>query len=204
MLFRSLGTDTFFSSEDLQISKRFIQKLWNATKFAMLQLQDFQPKRTESNLPVDRWILARLQETTLNATRALSQYEVGAARHIIDRFFWSDFCDDYLEVAKERLYQPEKHGYAAQQSGQETLYAVMLGLLKLYAPFIPHLTEYLYQNFFMAYEKEVSIHLKQWDAPESYEMHWIAFGEILKTSLNEARRYKSENNLSMKIGRAHV
>lgn len=193
-----LGTDTFFSSEDLQISKRFIQKLWNATKFAMLQLQDFQPMRTESNLPVDRWILARLQETTINATKALNQYEVGTARHIIDRFFWSDFCDDYLEVAKERLYQPEKHGYAAQQSGQETLYAVMLGILKLYAPFIPHLTEYLYQNFFMAYEKEVSIHSKQWDTPETYEMQWIAFGEILKTSLNEARRYKSENNLSMK------
>ena len=50
----------------------------------------------------------------------------------------------------------------------------------------------------MAFEKEVSIHLKQWDTPETYETQWIHFGEILKTSLNEARRYKSENNLSMK------
>ncbi|MDE6054537.1 MAG: valine--tRNA ligase, partial [Lachnospiraceae bacterium] len=108
-----LGTDTFFSEDELKISKRFIQKLYNAAKFAILQLNGFaKPEIYEESalLPVDRWILQRVNETTLRAVELLNDYEIGQARHEIDNLFWKDFCDYYIEIAKERLYQPEKHG----------------------------------------------------------------------------------------------
>ena len=89
-----LGTDTFFSEDELKLSKRFIQKLYNAAKFAILQLTDFQKPETydESDLlPVDQWILQRVNETTKKAAELLYEYEIGQARHEIDTLFWKDF-----------------------------------------------------------------------------------------------------------------
>ena len=104
-----LGTDTFFSADELSISKRFITKLWNAAKFAISHLEDYDPKEDVALMPVDRWITERCRQTTFEAARYLNQYEIGSARHEIDDFFWKDLCDYYLEIVKERLYQPEIH-----------------------------------------------------------------------------------------------
>lgn len=195
-----LGTDTFFDAEELIISKRLINKLWNASKFSFMQLKTFDPMTDKMTdlLPVDRWILEKLQETMNNATNALNAYEIGLARHIIDAFFWNDFCDNYLELTKERLYQPEKHGFEGQRSGQTALYQVLLGVLKLYAPYMPHITEYLYQYYFSDFESESSIHLTEWHKNKTPDEALLTFGEEIKALLSEARRYKSENNLSMK------
>ena len=129
---------------------------------------------------------------------ALDVYEIGTARHHIDAFFFGDFCDDYLELIKERLYQPEKHGYAAQKSGQAALYQCLLGLLKLYAPYVPHITEYLYQAYFASREQPASIHLTTWPKARSLDETLMTFGREIKAIIGEARRYKSENKLSMK------
>ena len=195
-----LGTDTFFDADELAISKRLINKLWNASKFCFMQLKTYHPAsdRATELLPIDRWILERMQETVNVATDALNTYEIGTARHAIDAFFFSDFCDNYLELAKERLYQPEKHGYSCQRSGQTALYEVLFGVLKLYAPYIPHITEYLYLHYFKAFESESSIHLAQWHKKKAPDEALLAFGDEIKSLLIEARRYKSENNLSMK------
>ena len=212
-----LGTDTFFDAEELAISKRLINKLWNASKFCFMQLEGFKPeleelinsgrssfasqeldKRNNALLPIDCWILNALQKTTMEATTALNQYELGLARHAIDHFFWDDFCDNYLELAKERLYQPEKHGIEAQRSGRIALYQVLLGILKLYAPYMPHITEYLYQYFYKDFEKIISLHLLHWDPTKQIDTLYLTFGEQIKTAITDARRYKSANNLSMK------
>ena len=70
-------------------------------------------------------------KTTKKAANMLEQYEIGQARHEIDTFFWRDFCDYYIEIAKERLYQPEKHGVENRYSGQVALYHCLLGILKM-------------------------------------------------------------------------
>lgn len=195
-----LGTDTFFSEEELKLSKRFITKLVNASKFAIMQLEDFECLAnydTAKLLPIDQWILQRVNETTINATKLLEDYEIGQARHEIDTLFWRDFCDYYIEIVKERLYQPQKHGATQRYSGQYALYLSLLGILKLYAIYTPYVTDYIYQEFFKKHEGMTSIHQMIWSTDET-QSTYIEFGEHLKEVIGEVRRKKTEQQLSMK------
>ena len=193
-----LGTDTFFAPDDLTLSKRFITKLWNASRFAISHLQDMDHSSVPALLPVDRWILARTDQAACKASALLAEYETGSARHEIDDLFWRDFCDNYIEIAKQRLYRPDLHGQEARKSGQYALYHTLLNILKLYAVYVPHITEYLYQEFFRAFEKETSIHLALWNRPAEKDGLLLEFGETLEAAIAQMRRYKSENNLSMR------
>lgn len=199
-----LGTDTFFSVDELGIAKRFITKLWNASKFSISHLQDIDLTADIDLLPVDRWIIERCRQTTFEAAKLLNQYEIGPARHEIDDFFWKDFCDYYLEIVKERLYQPEIHGYKERQSAQYALHRCMLTILKLYAVYVPHITEYIYQEFFRQSEGGISLHKLCWEKETLIEEEIIRFGEKLKDIIAETRKYKSENALSMKAEIAEV
>ena len=195
-----LGTDTFFSAEELKISKRFLNKLYNAARFVSLQLKDFTkpaPYDEAGLLPVDRWILQRVNETTLKAARLLEDYEIGQARHEIDNLFWRDFCDYYIEIVKERLYQPMKHGAAQRYSGQIAVYYGLLGILKLYAIYTPYMTEYIYQNFYRQYEKEISLHQTLWITRQVQD-EYLAFGAHLENVIAQVRKSKSEKQMSMK------
>ncbi len=193
-----LGTDSFFSPDELSIPKRFITKLWNACKFAISHLQDYNADATPDLLPIDRWILERASEATQKAAKLLYQYEVGSARHEIDELFWKDFCDNYLEAAKERLYRPDIHGAAQRASGQHALYRTSLTILKLYVIYVPHITEYIYQQFFKQHEKASSIYLLQWERPRTPDTNLLSFGDKLKEVLFDMRKHKSEHNLSMR------
>ncbi len=219
-----LGTDTFFAADELGIARRFITKLWNAVKFATFHLEDFEPgaikiiseaqsfatkvenstetlppaRREIRLLPVDCWIIERCRETISKTAKLLERYEIGLARHEADDFFWKDLCDYYLEIVKERLYQPEKHGYEERCSAQYALYYCILNVLKLYAVYVPHITEYLYQEFFRGREGTISIHKLIWEKIEFIDENIISFGERLKEIISDTRKYKSENSLSMK------
>lgn len=193
-----LGTDTFFDIDELSSAKRFLTKLWNASKFAISHLQDFSATETPSLLPIDQWILARTNETMLKATDLLHAYEIGPARHEIDQLFWKDFCDNYIELVKERLYLPEVHGAEARRSGQYALYHGLLGILKLYAIYVPHITDYIYRSFFQKHEAPSSIHATQWENAPEADPTLLSLGEKLEEILAQVRKYKSEHNLSMK------
>ncbi|NLG89261.1 MAG: valine--tRNA ligase [Clostridiaceae bacterium] len=193
-----LGTDTFFSMDEFGTAKRFITKLWNAFRFARPHLQYIDINAEFELMPVDRWIIERCKQTMVYAERLLEQYEIGSARHKIDDFFWKDFCDNYLEIVKERLYQPEKHGHRQRLSAQFALYFCMLNLLKLYAIYVPHITEYIYQDFFRKHEKSISLHRLCWETEETVDENIILFGEKLKDVIAEIRKYKTGKALSMK------
>lgn len=193
-----LGTDTFFSEDELVTAKRFVTKLWNASKFSMSHLQDIELTSGIDLMPVDRWIIQRCRQTMFEAAKLLNQYEIGSARHEIDEFFWKDLCDYYLEIVKERLYQPEKHGCAERRSAQHALYYCLLNVLKLYAVYVPHITEYIYQEFFRAREGCISLHKLCWEKETPVDGEILLFGEKLKKVIAEVRKYKSENSLSMK------
>jgi len=193
-----LGTDTFFDPDELPVAKRFITKLWNACKFAISHLQDIDLSVASELLPVDQWMIARTNEVIQKAAKLSYEYELGSARHEIDALFWHDLCDNYIEIAKERLYMPEVHGEQARQSGQHALYYALLNILKMYAIYVPHITEYIYQNFFRQHENAVSIHQLKWEKTEHVDSALIAFGEQLKQEVSDMRKLKSEQNLSMK------
>ena len=165
-----------------------------------MQLEDFQkPIAYEEAelLPIDRWILQRVNETTRKATSLLNDYEIGQARHEIDNLFWKDLCDYYIEIAKERLYQPEKHGLKQRYSGQIAMYNSLLGILKLYAVYTPYVTEYIYQKFYRKYENEISIYQTIWETKNENQLY-IEFGEHLKGIISDVRKYKTEKQMSMK------
>ena len=192
-----LGTDTTFSEEDLKISKRFITKLWNASKFSIMHLEDYKPSPHDFILPQDQWIMERLYETTSQARKYLDHYEIGLARNIMDDFFWKDFCDHYLELVKDRLYKPEIHGQKERRSAQYALYQTLLNILKLYSIFTPFITEKIYKSFFEKFEGLNSISKHTW-SKESPRATFIDLGDNLKTTLSRTRKYKTEKSLSMK------
>ncbi|MCL1858810.1 MAG: valine--tRNA ligase [Oscillospiraceae bacterium] len=195
-----LGTDTFFDIQEMQdASKRLITKLWNSSKFVLSHLEDFDPKyKPENILHVDRWIIERTNEAIIEAVRWLNEYEIGLARKIVDDLFWKDLCDNYIEIVKERLYQPEVHGFEERKSAQHAIYYCLFNILKIYAIYIPHETEYIYLKGFKDFEGAISIHLTEWEKPVSVDSEILEFGEILKHAIGEVRKYKTENNLSMR------
>jgi valyl-tRNA synthetase len=193
-----IGADSPYSAETVAAGRRLVTKLWNASRFAESRLEQFScdGSMPETLLAADRWLLSRLARCIDTATAELEQYEYAAARAAVERFFWSDLCDNYLELAKARLYGaagPEQ--YAAQWS----LYHALFGVLQLLAPFLPYITEEIYQGLFRRWHNTTSIHVTAWPvAPAA----WIdeqaeASGEIILEILRQVRRYKSEQGLSV-------
>jgi valyl-tRNA synthetase len=146
--------------------------------------------------PADRWILARMQELIRQVTSAMQNYEYAMAKSEIETFFWKDLADNYLEMAKQRLYHPEHPQHAGACF---TLRALLLDMLKLLAPFLPYITETLYQELFAAAEGVHSIHVSRWPVPvPTFEDQAVlALGETLVTAATAVRRFKSEQNLSL-------
>lgn len=195
-----LGTDTYFDQQEMQdASRRTITKIWNSSKFVLSHLTDFDKNYTPKKiLPIDQWIIEKTNQTIVEAGKWLDQYEIGLARKVIDDLFWKDLCDNYIEIVKERLYQPDIHGDEERKSAQYAIYYCLLNVLKMYAIYIPHETEYIYLKGFKDFEKEISIHKSLWPNIEKVDNDILKFGEQIKDIIFEMRKFKSDNNLSMK------
>ncbi len=193
-----LGSDTMFSEEELKISRRLLVKLWNAARFSLAHLEDFDGEKPASLLPQDAWILERLKDTMRRAAEHLNAYETGDAKHEIDDFFWKDYCDNYLELVKERLYRPDIHGRESRESARYAVHHCLLGILKLYAIYVPHMTEAVYQSYYRAKSGAASLHSLKWDVGSAADPGLLEFGEALKAILAETRKFKAARSLSMK------
>ena len=204
-----LGQDTAFSPDLLKIGKKLVGKLWNATQFAAIHLSkmDSAPTTAATDAAItetlDRWILSSLHNTIAKATAAFARYEYADALDATNQFFWADFCDNYLELIKKRVYnEDDSASAAAQQSAVRTLYYVLNGILKLYAPFVPHVTEELYSNIFADdYATKGSLHaMGQWPLAEDYlnDETALAMGEITVGILEQVRKAKSDAKRSIK------
>lgn len=200
-----LGADTAFSEDLLKIGRKLVTKLWNASNFASLNLAhlDGIPSTPIGDMKkgivtdtLDLWILSRLSQCIKKATQEFDKFEYCDARMAIEDFFWNDFCDNYLELVKARAYNN-------QPSALYTLYHCLDGLLRLFAPFVPHITEELYSHIFDdRYEKTGSIHARgQWPRAEDYpydaraELSGMACVDVL----NIIRKAKSEAGVSIKF-----
>ena len=212
-----LGADTAFSPDLLKIGKKLVGKLWNATQFAAIHLNKLQSAPTTAAADaaitdsIDRWVLSRLGETVAKATEAFRAYEYAEALEATNQFFWADFCDNYLELIKKRVYNEDGSASAeAQQSAVRTLYYVLDGILKLYAPFTPHVTEELYAHIFADdYAKQGSLHARgQWPLAANYpiDAQALADGRHALDILDIIRKAKSESNRSIKfpIAKLHI
>ena len=195
-----LGEDVPFLEKELQAGNRTLTKLWNASKFTLMNLieynNDWSGRFDELEL-MDRWILGRANKLVQECTSAMESYEHGKVKLLVEQFFWTDFCDNYLEIIKGRLYEPKN--ILQKYSAQYTLEQCLRIILKLLAPFMPFITEEIYYLRFAKQEGKKSIHLSSW--PE-YRAEWndeeaqIVGSEIVAV-LGVVRKYKSSRQLAM-------
>lgn len=134
------------ASERFEIGRNFANKLWNAARFLLLNLDDYSPSVVEPDkLPVeDRWILSRLAGTAAETTRLLEGYQFDHVVRTLYDFTWSEFCDWYIEMAKSRL-RPEAHGEDSRRAVQRVLVGVLDVILRLLHPVMPFVTESIWQ-----------------------------------------------------------
>lgn len=191
-----LGMDTFFSEDVLKDGRKLVTKLWNASKFAIMNLEGYSGEKGGSLNSVDRWILESFRSTAGTATEYLERYEYGLALQSIETFFWKDLCDNYIELVKGKI----KEGTREEKKGSQwALFTVLYGVLRLFAPFLPHITEEIYQLYFTDFLPEKSIHLAPWPLPENYQAFDGAAeeGEKVLRYVEFIRKAKSEHKLSL-------
>ncbi|MBU1975795.1 MAG: valine--tRNA ligase [Nanoarchaeota archaeon] len=196
------GEDMPYQEKDLVTGKKFLTKLWNASRFAMMQLEDhnFEEIKEEKLEIVDRWLLSRFAKVVERATKEFDVYNSSDSKKEVEQFFWHTFCDNYLEMIKNRIYNPNERGVDAKKSAQYTLYRVLLDILKMLAPIMPHITEEIYQVFYKDHVGDKSIHISSWPiigSDWSHETSELA-GDLAVEVISSCRKEKSAKNLSMK------
>lgn len=153
------GNDLRFSEKRVESARNFANKIWNASRFLLMNLENFDKNFVPANENLtlaDKWIISRLNKTAKEVTENLDKFELGEAARLMYEFIWSEFCDWYIELTKKRLYGEN------QQEKSTALYILMTVLeksLRLLHPFMPFLTEIIRQKLPNA---EGSIMLADW------------------------------------------
>ena len=195
------GNDMRFSRERAENSRNFANKVWNASRFIMMNVESVREKTGKEITvpaagelqPVDKWILSRLNALVQDATDNMEHYELGIAVQKVYDFIWDEFCDWYIEMVKPRLYDTDDA--SSQNAALWTLKTVLIDALKLLHPYMPFLTE---EIFCTLQSEEESIMVSAWPvyseerafAREEKEI------EIIKEAVRGIRNLRSEMNVA--------
>ena len=152
------GNDMRFYWERVEGTRNFANKIWNASRFALMNMEGYDKDAELAPYTLaDKWILSRLQDTVKDITGLLERFELGEAGRAIYDFIWSEVCDWYIEIAKPRLYN--KEAAAERATAQHVLATVLVSAMKLLHPYMPFITEEIYQC--LPHEAE-SIMISKW------------------------------------------
>lgn len=174
------GNDMRFYWERVEASRNFANKVWNASRFILMNLEgkeDAALSGDQSLAPADKWILSKLNTLVKDMTENMDKYELGIAVSKVYDFIWDEFCDWYIEIAKLRIYRSEEDPQPAA-AALWTLRTVLTEALKLLHPFMPFLTE---EIFCTLHPQEESIMLAQWPQYEEgrrYEAEELMMGHV--------------------------
>jgi valyl-tRNA synthetase len=190
------GKDSVISEEKMQTGLKLATKLWNVARFGERFVEGYTATERPVLTPADRWLLARTQRLIQRVTALMRGYDWAAAKAEVEAFFWRDLADNYLEMAKGRLYDEASAGHAG---ARYTLATVLLATLKLFAPLLPHVTEAIYQGLYAESEGAGSIHRSRWPEADEALLDEAAeaAGEALVAVATAARRYKSEHSIGL-------
>ncbi len=200
------GSDQRFSDQVVDSGRSFVNKIWNAFRFVLMNLPDdidFQDVDEKNFQPEDRWILARLNQVTKELTQNLEKFELGVAMSKIYEFIWEEYCDWYIEMVKPRLYGENT------ESGLEARYvlvSVMRRAMQLLHPFMPFVTEEIYMNLpaTKAAPAAASIMISQWPdrRPEWKNEAVVRQMELVMDATRQIRNIRVQMNVapSRKVG----
>ena len=185
------GNDMRFYWERLDNCRNFCNKLWNASRFVMMNMEEEEPKFLMLT-SADKWILSKVNTLAKEVQENLSKYDLGLAAQKVYDFIWDEYCDWYIEMVKPRLYNKEDSTRAA---ALWTLKQVLINALKLMHPFMPFITEEL---FTAIQDKEESIMISQWP---TYREEWNykeneAEIDAIKEAVRNIRNIRAEMNVA--------
>ena len=205
-----LGKDAIINEEKIQAGAKLVTKLWNVARFCAGFLENWQSgvvngeRLSVNGTLADRWLLAHTQQLIERSTKLYEQYDYATAKSEIEHFFWQILADNYLEMAKLRLYEGGESSVGARYA----LYHALLTTLKLLAPILPYVTEQIYQGLFAEKEGPGSIHTSVWPVGNAAwgDETAVQHGNQLVEMATAVRRYKSEHNLSLgaELARLHL
>ena len=199
-----LGEDASFQDKELVTGQKFVIKLWNASKFCGMHLKEYNGEKPNKLEVIDQWILSKMNTLVKQSIENYDHYEYSKTRHEVEVFFWHSFCDNYLEIAKYRLYGADAE---KKKSAQYALYHVLLAVVKLMAPVTPHITEEVYQQYFVQPEAK-SVHLSAWPVFDKKLSDAAAekMGDAAVSIIGVVRKYKSQRGkpLNAEIQEVHV
>ena len=156
------GNDMRYYQERVEASRNFCNKIWNASRFIMMNLEDktVSEATTEELTPADKWILSKVNTLAKDVTENMDKYDLGIAVQKLHDFVWEEFCDWYIEMVKPRLYNDEDE---TKNAALWTLKTVLINSMKLLHPFMPFITEEIFQTIQTV---EPSIMIAQWPSYE--------------------------------------
>ena len=189
----SLGEDNAFREMDVIRGKKLLRKLWNVLQFIGSNLPaDYTPKKPETFTMLDRWILTKYSMLVDTISDMMNVYDYAQAMKQIEYFLWHELADHYLELVKSYIYNNKE-----QESVFYTLYTLGLGMIKVFAPFFPHITEELYHQLFLNTENVKSIHIASWPDSILSDIESMNAGEWVKQYVSEVRSFKSEQKIAL-------
>lgn len=193
LLLASVGFDFPFEWKDVKYCYGFMQKFWNACRFAEKHFADYKlPRKTPKLRMVDRGILSLLQQLTKVLTERMEAFQYNIALQELQNFVWHELCDYYIEIAKTKLYTPRKSWM--RKSAQYTLYTALWILTTMYSPFAPHITEEIRQHLFNKTILEANWPVIDENLiDKEAERSW----KILKEAISTIRKVKSHLRLPL-------
>ena len=188
------GNDMRFYYERVEASRNFANKVWNASRFIMMNMEDkvIPPNAKEFLEPVDKWIISKLNNLVKEVTDNMEKFELGIAVQKVYDFIWDEFCDWYIEMVKPRLYNSDNA--ASRNAALYTLKTVLIDALKLLHPYMPFITE---EIFCTLQDEEESIMISSWpvyDEAKAYDKEETEI-EVLKEAIRGIRNARTGMNV---------
>ncbi|MDI9644569.1 MAG: valine--tRNA ligase [Candidatus Verstraetearchaeota archaeon] len=194
----TIGSDFPFKWEPAKYGKSFLQKLWSSARFAEGFFREgfVEAEITpESMDDTDKWIVSRLRETIVKVQNAMECFQFHTAVDLLQKFYWHDFCDQYIEAVKPRLYSPRRPEDV--EVAKSVLYRVIWDFIRLLAPICPHITEEIYQKLFRESKKFVSVHGAPWPNPAELPEADVSKGEKVVAMISLLRSKKVEMKMAL-------
>lgn len=195
-----LGQDIAFSENQLKIGQRLCVKLWNAFRFIAEHGQ--KPAHVPRDLGViNEWILHQVSATFAQYNKHLQTNEFGLALAQIEKFFWSDLCDNYLEIVKDQLFNPDKYDAQELPATKWTLHVIGLRVLQMFAPYLPFITDSLYADYYLQDHLTPSLHQTRFeDIQKKYTFEKsIVRAKNIISIIGHVRKLKTLHKLSLKV-----